>query len=176
MLNDVAIIMGSQSDLKVMQAAQEFLQEQDVSHEITVVSAHRTPERMVAFAKSAKERGVQVIIAGAGGAAHLPGMVASLTPLPVIGVPINSSNSIEGIDSLLSIAQMPSGIPVATVAIDAAQNAAILALRILALQNEEYAMKLDQFQASLDKKVVAQLDSDEFFSSFDSGERTANSK
>lgn len=167
MKNDVAIIMGSQSDLKIMSAAKDFFEQHGISYEMTVVSAHRTPERMVLFAKTAKQRGVKVIIAGAGGAAHLPGMVASLTPLPVIGVPIHSSNSIEGIDSLLSIVQMPNGIPVATVAVDAAQNAAILALRILALQNSEYAKTLDTFIQSLSKKVEAQIESEDFHSSFD---------
>ena len=167
MPNAVAIIMGSESDLAVMQAARDFLEENGVSFEITVVSAHRTPGRMVAYAQSAQERGVKVIIAGAGGAAHLPGMVASLTPLPVIGVPIKSSNSIAGIDSLLSIAQMPSGIPVATVAVDGAKNAAILALRILALSDAECAAKLTSFQSTLSKKIEQQVDSDHFQSSFD---------
>ncbi len=168
MPNEVAIIMGSKSDLEVMKNAEQFLKEQNIAYEITIVSAHRTPERMFEFAKTAKTRGVKVIIAGAGGAAHLPGMVASLTPLPVIGVPIKSSNSIAGIDSLLSIVQMPNGIPVATVAVNAAQNAAILALRILALGNDESAKKLDDFQKSLTNKIEKQLESDEFFSSFDS--------
>ncbi len=168
MPNEVAIIMGSKSDLPVMQAAADFLKAQEIPYEITVVSAHRTPERMFEFAKTAKDRGIKVIIAGAGGAAHLPGMVASLTPLPVVGVPIKSSNSIAGIDSLLSIAQMPNGIPVATVAVNAAQNAAILSLRILALGNPAYAKQLDGFQESLVDKIQKQLGSDEFFSSFDS--------
>lgn len=167
MTTDVAIIMGSKSDLEVMRAAKDFLEEQGVSNEITVVSAHRTPDRMVAFAKSSAERGIQVIIAGAGGAAHLPGMVASLTPLPVIGVPIHSRNSIQGIDSLLSIMQMPNGIPVATVAVNAAKNAGILALRILALGNDGYAQKLQVFNASLREKVEEQLGSGEFGSGFD---------
>lgn len=167
MPNEVAIIMGSKSDLPVMQAAADFLKAQEIPYEITVVSAHRTPERMFEFAKTAKDRGIKVIIAGAGGAAHLPGMVASLSPLPVVGVPIKSSNSIAGIDSLLSIAQMPNGIPVATVAVNAAQNAAILALRILALGNPAYAKQLDGFQESLVDKIQKQLGSDEFFSSFD---------
>jgi 5-(carboxyamino)imidazole ribonucleotide mutase len=167
MKNDVAIIMGSKSDLSVMQTAREFLEEHNIPCEMTVVSAHRTPERMVDYAKTAKNRGVKVIIAGAGGAAHLPGMVASLTPLPVIGVPIKSSNSLEGIDSLLSIVQMPSGIPVATVAVNAAQNAAILALRILAIENKEYESILDAFQKTLPQKVEQQIDSEEFSSSYD---------
>jgi 5-(carboxyamino)imidazole ribonucleotide mutase len=128
----VSIIMGSDSDLSVMQAAADVLKDFGVPTELTIVSAHRTPERMFEFAKSAHTRGIQVIIAGAGGAAHLPGMVASLTPLPVIGVPVKSSNSLDGWDSILSILQMPNGVPVATVALNAAQNAGILAAEILA--------------------------------------------
>jgi len=127
----VGIIMGSDSDLPVMQAAADVLKEMNIAYELTVVSAHRTPQRMVEYASKAKERGLKVIIAGAGGAAHLPGMVASLTPLPVIGVPIKSSNSIDGWDSVLSILQMPNGIPVATVALNAAKNAGILAASII---------------------------------------------
>ena len=123
----VGIIMGSASDLNIMKDAAEFLKKMDVTYEITIVSAHRTPERMFDYAKNAVANGLKVIIAGAGGAAHLPGMVASLTPLPVIGVPVKSSNSIDGWDSLLSIVQMPNGVPVATVAVNAAQNAGILA-------------------------------------------------
>ncbi|MDX1408926.1 MAG: 5-(carboxyamino)imidazole ribonucleotide mutase [Saprospiraceae bacterium] len=132
----VSIIMGSDSDLPVMQAAADILKEFEVAYELTVVSAHRTPERMVAFAKTAHERGIQVIIAGAGGAAHLPGMVASLSPLPVIGVPVKSSNSLDGWDSILSILQMPNGVPVATVALNAARNAGILAAQILGVSDE----------------------------------------
>ncbi|MCE3283261.1 MAG: purE [Chitinophagaceae bacterium] len=128
----VGIIMGSDSDLQVMQAAADILKEFGIDFELTVVSAHRTPERMFSYATSARERGLKVIIAGAGGAAHLPGMVASLTSLPVIGVPIKSSNSIDGWDSVLSILQMPNGVPVATVALDSAKNAGILAAEIMA--------------------------------------------
>lgn len=127
----VSIIMGSDSDLPVMRQAADILKQLDVPFEVTIVSAHRTPERLFAFAKEADRRGVQVIIAGAGGAAHLPGMVASLSPLPVVGVPIKSSNSIDGWDSMLSILQMPNGVPVATVALNAARNAGILAAQIL---------------------------------------------
>src|SRR5688572_26136077 len=127
----IGIIMGSASDLQVMQAAAEIVKEFGIPYEMDIVSAHRTPEKMMDYAKTAHERGLQVIIAGAGGAAHLPGMVASMTPLPVIGVPVKSSNSIDGWDSLLSIVQMPNGVPVATVAVNAAQNAGILAAQII---------------------------------------------
>ena len=147
----VGIIMGSDSDLPVMQAAADFLKSIDVAYEMTIVSAHRTPDRMVNYAREAHVRGLKVIIAGAGGAAHLPGMVASLTPLPVIGVPIKSSNSIDGWDSILSILQMPNGIPVATVALNGAKNAGILAARILGSCDNEiqqhmltYAVKLKE--------------------------------
>lgn len=160
---EVSVIMGSKSDAPIMGAAREFLESQGVEVEMTVVSAHRTPERMFEFAKTAHDRGIKVIIAGAGGAAHLPGMVASLTTLPVIGVPIHSSNSIEGIDSLLSIMQMPNGIPVATVAVNAAQNAGILALRMLAIGNSDYQPKLVALEADLKAKVTAQM-TDEVFS------------
>ena len=138
----VGIIMGSKSDLPVMQDAADILKELGVPFELTVVSAHRTPERMFNYAKTAAERGLKVIIAGAGGAAHLPGMVASITHLPVIGVPVKSSNSIDGWDSILSILQMPNGIPVATVALNAAKNAGLLAAQILGTSNEELAQKL----------------------------------
>jgi len=138
----VSVIMGSDSDLPVMKAAAEFLESMNIPFELTIVSAHRTAERMFDFAKSASDRGIQVIIAGAGGAAHLPGMVASLTTLPVIGVPIKSSNSIDGWDSVLSILQMPNGIPVATVALNGAKNAGILAARILGSADSEIAEKL----------------------------------
>lgn len=158
-MGKVAIIMGSSSDLPIMQQAIDLVAEFGVEHVVDIVSAHRTPEYMVSFTKTAKRAGVRVIIAGAGGAAHLPGMVASLSPLPVIGVPINSSNSIEGIDSLLSIVQMPAGIPVATVAINGAKNAGLLAIRILALQDEVIAGKYDAYVASLQKKVEHQRDS-----------------
>lgn len=149
----VGIIMGSQSDLRVMKEAAAFLEEVDVPFEVEVVSAHRTPRRMVDYASSARSRGLQVIIAGAGGAAHLPGMVASLTTLPVIGVPVKSSNSIDGWDSVLSILQMPAGVPVATVALDGARNAGILAAQILSTQNSRLASKLASFKAGLQKKV-----------------------
>jgi len=150
----IAIIMGSESDWKVMQAAYDVLKELGVEAHAEVVSAHRTPDKMFAFAKSAKQAGFQVIIAGAGGAAHLPGMVASLTPLPVIGVPVKSSNSIDGWDSVLSILQMPAGVPVATVALDNAKNAGILAAQILALSDEALAKKLDAFRAAQSAKVL----------------------
>src|SRR5688572_3663112 len=149
----VGIIMGSNSDLAVMKAAADILQQFGVSHEIDVVSAHRTPEKMFEYAKSAHTRGLQVIIAGAGGAAHLPGMVASLTPLPVIGVPVKSSNSIDGWDSLLSIVQMPNGVPVATVAVNAAQNAGILAVQIIGSHNKEVLKQLAIFKDELKEKV-----------------------
>jgi len=149
----VGIIMGSQSDLKIMKEAAEFLEEMKIPFELTVVSAHRTPKRMVDYASSARTKGLKVIIAGAGGAAHLPGMVASLTSLPVIGVPILSSNSIDGWDSVLSILQMPSGVPVATVALNGARNAGILAAQIIGADNHAVAERLDQFKAELQKKV-----------------------
>jgi len=166
----VSIIMGSASDLPIMNQAKEFLDAMNIPCEMTVVSAHRTPERMFLFAKSAKKRGIKTIIAGAGGAAHLPGMVASLTTLPVIGVPVNSSNSIEGIDSLLSMVQMPNGIPVATVAVGAGKNAGILAARILATSNEELSQELEEYEKILAQKVENQINNPEFnFSStFDS--------
>lgn len=144
----VAIIMGSDSDWTVMEAAVKVLKEFGVDYEHRVVSAHRTPEDMVAFAKSARAKGFGVIIAGAGGAAHLPGMVASLTSLPVIGVPVRGSN-LEGMDSLLSIVQMPRGIPVATVAINNAMNAGLLALRILGVRDSEVAQKIEDYQADM---------------------------
>ncbi|HEY5823915.1 MAG TPA: 5-(carboxyamino)imidazole ribonucleotide mutase [Cyclobacteriaceae bacterium] len=149
----IGIIMGSQSDLKVMKEAAEFLEEMKIPFELTVVSAHRTPKRMVDYASTARSKGLKVIIAGAGGAAHLPGMVASLTSLPVIGVPIHSSNSIDGWDSILSILQMPSGVPVATVALNGARNAGILAAQIIGADNKAVADKLDAFKADLQKKV-----------------------
>ena len=151
----VGIIMGSSSDFSVMEEAAKFLNAVDVPYEITVVSAHRTPQRMLTYGESAHDRGIQVIIAGAGGAAHLPGMVASLTTLPVIGVPIKSSNSIDGWDSVLSILQMPNGVPVATVALNAARNAGILAAQILALNDEVLAKKLRDFKNQLKDKVLA---------------------
>jgi 5-(carboxyamino)imidazole ribonucleotide mutase len=145
--------MGSESDLKVMKEAAEFLEEMKIPFELTVVSAHRTPKRMVDYASSARGRNLKVIIAGAGGAAHLPGMVASLTSLPVIGVPIKSSNSIDGWDSVLSILQMPAGVPVATVALNGAKNAGILAAQIIGAADKAIAKKLDQYKTSLQKKV-----------------------
>ncbi len=153
----VGIIMGSKSDLPVMQEAAQFLEELEIPFEITVVSAHRTPERMFEYAKTAPERGLQVIVAGAGGAAHLPGMVASMTTLPVIGVPVKSSNSIDGWDSILSILQMPSGIPVATVALNGAKNAGILAAKILGASDAAIAGKLQAFQEGLTQKVMDTL-------------------
>lgn len=149
----VGIIMGSKSDLGIMQDAADVLKELNVSFEITVVSAHRTPQRMFDYAKSASERGLKVIIAGAGGAAHLPGMVASITHIPVIGVPVKSSNSIDGWDSVLSILQMPNGVPVATVALNAAKNAGILAAQILATADTGLSQKLIEFKDELRKKV-----------------------
>ena len=154
----VGIIMGSQSDLKIMEQAADFLKSLDISYELTVVSAHRTPKRMFEYAETARERGIRVIIAGAGGAAHLPGMVASCTTLPVIGVPILSSNSIDGWDSILSILQMPSGIPVATVALNGAANAGILAAKIIGISDHEVAHKLQQYQDSLEQKVLGTVD------------------
>ena len=149
----VGIIMGSQSDLRVMKPAANFLEEMGIPFELTIVSAHRTPRRMVDYASSARERGLKVIIAGAGGAAHLPGMIASLTSLPVIGVPVKSSNSLDGWDSILSILQMPTGVPVATVAVDASQNAGILAAQIIGVVDAAIARKLDKFKNGLRKKV-----------------------
>ncbi len=150
----VGIIMGSASDRPVMQAAADLLTQLGVPYEIDIVSAHRTPEKMFNYAQQAHKRGLQVIIAGAGGAAHLPGMVASLTPLPVIGVPIKSSNSIDGWDSLLSIVQMPNGVPVATVAVNAAQNAGILAAQIIATSNPNLLQQLIAFKEELKAKVI----------------------
>lgn len=147
--------MGSDSDLPIMQSAADILTEMNIKYEMTVVSAHRTPERMVDFAKTARKKGFQVIIAGAGGAAHLPGMVASLTTLPVIGVPIKSSNSIDGWDSILSILQMPNGIPVATVALNGAKNAGLLAARILSSSDKTVAKSLSKYHASMKKAVLA---------------------
>ncbi|MBL0741707.1 5-(carboxyamino)imidazole ribonucleotide mutase [Chryseolinea lacunae] len=149
----VGIIMGSQSDLKIMKDAAEVLEELGISYELTVVSAHRTPLRMIDYATAARGKGLRVIIAGAGGAAHLPGMVASVTSLPVIGVPVKSSNSIDGWDSVLSILQMPSGVPVATVALDGARNAGILAAQILGASDKAIGKKLDAFKRALKTKV-----------------------
>ena len=149
----IGIMMGSDSDLKIMEAAAELLKRLEIPYEISIVSAHRTPLRMVEYASSAIERGLKIIIAGAGGAAHLPGMVASLTIIPVIGVPIKSSNSIDGWDSVLSILQMPNGVPVATVALNAAKNAGILAAEILAISDKDLAKKLIAFKKEMQEEV-----------------------
>ncbi|TAF44060.1 MAG: 5-(carboxyamino)imidazole ribonucleotide mutase [Sphingobacteriales bacterium] len=153
----VGIIMGSQSDMGIMQDAAQVLTQLGVGFEITVVSAHRTPERMFTYARTAATRGLKVIIAGAGGAAHLPGMVASITPLPVIGVPIKSSNSIDGWDSILSILQMPNGVPVATVALNGAKNAGILAAQILACADAQLLANVIAFKEELRRKVEEHL-------------------
>lgn len=150
----VSIYMGSSSDMPVMRKAAEFLNLQQIPFEIHALSAHRTPHLVAEYASGAQKRGIKVIIAGAGGAAHLPGVIAAYTPLPVIGVPIKSSNSIDGWDSILSILQMPSGIPVATVALDGAQNAAILAMQILALTDSDIQARLQNFKNELAQKVV----------------------
>jgi len=166
----IGIIMGSDSDLAVMQAAASQLAEFEIPFELTVVSAHRTPLRMVDYATTAKERGLKVIIAGAGGAAHLPGMVASLTTLPVIGVPIKSSNSIDGWDSILSILQMPNGIPVATVALNGSKNAALLAISIISLSDHILAKKMSKYKEELIGEVmkkVIKLKQEEWPNNFD---------
>ncbi|MDO9260384.1 MAG: 5-(carboxyamino)imidazole ribonucleotide mutase [Flavobacteriaceae bacterium] len=150
----VSVIMGSKSDFPIMEQAVAILKKFQIEVEIDIVSAHRTPEKMVEFAKTAHTRGIAVIIAGAGGAAHLPGMVASLSPLPVIGVPIKSSNSIDGWDSVLSILQMPNGVPVATVALNAAQNAGILAAQIIGCSNPELQQNILEFKNELKEKVL----------------------
>ncbi len=149
----VGVIMGSKSDFPVMKDAVDILKEFGVPVEVDIVSAHRTPEKMFDYAREAKSRGIKVIVAGAGGAAHLPGMVASVTPLPVIGVPVKSSNSIDGWDSVLSILQMPGGVPVATVALNGSKNAGILAAQILAISNDELATAMDAYKAGLKDKV-----------------------
>ena len=149
----IGIIMGSQSDLSVMREAAEFLEELEIPFEVTVVSAHRTPQRMVQYAVQARGRGIRVIVAGAGGAAHLPGMVAALTSLPVVGVPIKSRNSIDGWDSVLSILQMPGGVPVATVALDGAKNAGILAAQIIGTTDKKVAERLDAYKQELKEQV-----------------------
>ena len=154
----VGIIMGSDSDLAVMQAASDILKQFGIAHEVTVVSAHRTPLRMVEYAQKAKERGLKAIIAGAGGAAHLPGMVASITPLPVIGVPIKSSNSMDGWDSVLSILQMPNGVPVATVALNASKNAGILAAEIIGSFDETVSKKISDYKKSLNNEVIEKVE------------------
>lgn len=153
MTNKVAVIMGSKSDLPVMQDAIDVLKEFGIETEADIVSAHRTPEYMMNFGKNAHHNGIDVIIAGAGGAAHLPGMVASITPLPVIGVPVKSSNSIDGWDSILSILQMPSGVPVATVALNGAKNAGILAAQIIGIKDESIKQKLLEYMDDLKTKV-----------------------
>jgi 5-(carboxyamino)imidazole ribonucleotide mutase len=150
----VSIIMGSTSDLPVMEQAAKVLDEFDIPFELNALSAHRTPDEAAAFAKNAYNRGIRVIIAGAGGAAHLPGVIAALTPMPVIGVPVRSSISIDGWDSILSILQMPPGIPVATVGLDAAQNAGILAVQILSTGDEKLAEKMSAYKIGLAKKIV----------------------
>ena len=150
----VGIIMGSTSDLPIMQDAVDVLNELKIPYEVDIVSAHRTPEKMFDYAKGAVAKGLKVIIAGAGGAAHLPGMTASLTPLPVIGVPVKSSNSIDGWDSVLSILQMPNGIPVATVALNAAKNAGILAAQIIGSSNPEVLNRISTYKESLKEKVI----------------------
>ncbi|WP_290568238.1 5-(carboxyamino)imidazole ribonucleotide mutase [Leeuwenhoekiella sp. UBA6783] len=150
----VGIIMGSTSDMPVMQAAIDVLEQLGIKTEVDIVSAHRTPDKLFDYGKNAHERGIQVIIAGAGGAAHLPGMIASLSPLPVIGVPVKSRNSIDGWDSVLSILQMPGGVPVATVALDGAQNAGILAAQILGASDEDVRNRIVDFKAGLKEKVI----------------------
>lgn len=150
----VGIIMGSDSDLKVMQAAADILNEFKISYELSIVSAHRTPDRMFEYGKSAVSRGLKVIIAGAGGAAHLPGMIASVTTLPVIGVPVKSSNSIDGWDSVLSILQMPNGVPVATVALNAAKNAGILAAEILGCYDEGISQSIADYKNRMKEEVL----------------------
>jgi 5-(carboxyamino)imidazole ribonucleotide mutase len=150
----VSIVMGSDSDLPIMKQAAEMLEELGVGYEIDIVSAHRTPEKLFSFASEAHNRGIDVIIAGAGGAAHLPGMVAAISPLPVIGVPVKSSNSIDGWDSVLSILQMPGGVPVATVALDGAKNAGILAAQIVSASDEQIRRNIIEYKNSLKKKVL----------------------
>jgi len=169
-MNQVAIIMGSDSDLPVMQPAAEILKSFGISFELTIVSAHRTPQRLVSYATKARERGFKVIIAGAGGAAHLPGMVASLTSLPVIGVPIKSANSLDGWDSILSILQMPNGIPVATVALNASKNAGILAATIIGAFDEKISEKILTYKKTLAFEVtekIAKLKKDGWQNTFD---------
>ena len=153
-MTKVSIIMGSQSDLPVMNEAIEILNEFKIKVEVDIVSAHRTPEKMLLFGSEAHKRGIKVIIAGAGGAAHLPGMIASLSPVPVIGVPIKSKNSLEGWDSILSILQMPGGVPVATVALNGAKNAGILAAQILGIENKEIQKKILKYKNSMKEKVI----------------------
>ena len=152
---EVGIIMGSKSDLPVMQNAIDILNEFGINSEVKIVSAHRTPEKMFKYAQNAKNKGIKVIIAGAGGAAHLPGMIASITTLPVIGVPIKSRNSIDGWDSILSILQMPDGVPVGTVALNGSKNAGILAAQIIATNNDELNQKIEDYKKELENKVIS---------------------
>jgi 5-(carboxyamino)imidazole ribonucleotide mutase len=152
---EVGIIMGSKSDLPVMQNAIDILNEFGIDSEVEIVSAHRTPEKMFKYAKDAKKKGIKVIIAGAGGAAHLPGMIASITTLPVIGVPIKSRNSIDGWDSILSILQMPDGVPVGTVALNGSKNAGILAAQIIATTNDKLSQKIEDYKKELENKVIS---------------------
>ncbi len=169
-MNQVAIIMGSDSDLTVMQPAADLLKSFGIPFELTIVSAHRTPQRLVSYATKAKERGFKVIIAGAGGAAHLPGMIASLTSLPVIGVPIKSSNSLDGWDSILSILQMPPGIPVATMALNASKNAGILAASILGAFDEKISIRIVEYKKTLEsdvKEKIEKLKKDGWENNFD---------
>ena len=154
----VSIIMGSDSDLQVMQEAGKVLKEFNIPFEITIVSAHRTPKRLFEFAENAHKRGIQVIIAGAGGSAHLPGMVAAISPLPVIGVPVKSSNSLEGWDSILSILQMPGGVPVATVALNNAKNAGLLAVQILSVNDKKLREKMTSYKEKLSSDVLKKID------------------
>ena len=154
----VSIIMGSDSDLQVMQEAGKVLKEFNIPFEITIVSAHRTPKRLFEFAENAHKRGIQVIIAGAGGSAHLPGMVAAISPLPVIGVPVKSSNSLEGWDSILSILQMPGGVPVATVALNNAKNAGLLAVQILSVNDKKLRQKMISYKEKLSSDVLKKID------------------
>ena len=153
-MNKVGIIMGSKSDLPVMQDAIDILNEFGIESEVNIVSAHRTPDKMFKYANNARDNGIKVIIAGAGGAAHQPGMVASITTLPVIGVPVKSRNSIDGWDSVLSILQMPNGVPVATVALNGAKNAGILAAQIIGISDQEISQKLVDYKGQLEKKVI----------------------
>ena len=152
---EVGIIMGSKSDLPVMQNAIDILNEFGINSKVEIVSAHRTPEKMFKYAQNAKNKGIKVIIAGAGGAAHLPGMIASITTLPVIGVPIKSRNSIDGWDSILSILQMPDGVPVGTVALNGSKNAGILAVQIIATNNDKLSQKIEDYKKELENKVIS---------------------
>ena len=153
----IGIVMGSDSDFPIMKNAVEIIKSFDIEYEVTIVSAHRTPERLFDYAKNAHLRGIRVIIAGAGGAAHLPGMLASLSPLPIVGVPIKSSNSIDGWDSILSILQMPAGVPVATVALNGAKNAGLLAIQILSNSQDELRNKIIDFKSNLNKEVMKKV-------------------